>query len=141
MKIAVIDGQGGGIGRVIVEKVSQTFGNKVEIIALGTNTMATSIMLKAGANMGATGEDAILWNTPRVDIIIGPIGIISPNTMLGEWTPKMAQALSESTAKKIVVPLCKWDIEIAGMNQKPLPQYVDDVILIVKKYVGGDCYV
>lgn len=141
MRIAIIDGQGGGIGRVIVEKISKTLGNEAEIIALGTNTMATSIMLKAGANEGATGEHAIVWNVPRVDLILGPIGILSPNTMLGEWTPRMAEAVSESPARKIVVPLSKWNVEIAGVNQKPLPQYVDDVVEIVKKYVRGDCYV
>ncbi|WP_019240779.1 MULTISPECIES: DUF3842 family protein [Bacillus] len=141
MRIAVIDGQGGGIGRVIVEKVSQAFENEVEIIALGTNTMATSIMLKAGANEGATGEHAIAWNAPRVDLILGPIGILSPNTMLGEWTPRMAEAVSESPAKKIVVPLCKWNVEIAGIHSKPLPQFVDDVVVMVKTYVRGESYV
>lgn len=141
MRIAVIDGQGGGIGRVIVEKISQTFGNDIEIVALGTNTMATSNMLKAGANEGATGEHAIIWNAPRVNLILGPIGILTPNTMLGEWTPRMAEAIAESPANKIVIPLCKWNVEIIGINPKPLPQSVDDLVETIKKYVKGECHV
>lgn len=141
MRIAVIDGQGGGIGRVIVEKISQAFGNDIQIVALGTNTLATSSMLKAGANEGATGEHAIIWNAPRVHLILGPIGILTPNTMLGEWTPKMAEAVSDSPAKKMVIPLCKWNVEIIGINAKPLPQSVDDLVEALKKYIKDDCYV
>ena len=81
MKIAVIDGQGGGIGKVIIEKLRFTFGEKIMILALGTNAMATSLMMKAGANQGASGENAIIYNTNKVDIIIGVIGIIVSNSM------------------------------------------------------------
>ncbi|WP_042351923.1 DUF3842 family protein [Bacillus massiliigorillae] len=141
MRIAVIDGQGGGIGRVIVEKISQAFGNDINIVALGTNTMATSSMLKAGANEGATGEHAIIWNAPRVNLILGPIGILTPNTMLGEWTPKMAEAISDSPARKVVIPLCKWNVDIIGIQSKSLPQSVDDLVVTIEKYVRGECHV
>lgn len=138
MKIAVIDGSGGGIGRLIVEKLSQNFGNKIEIIALGTNTLATSNMLKAGANEGATGENALIWNVPRVDLILGPISIISPNAMLGELTPNMATAISDSPAKKILIPLSKWNVCIAGLEPKPLPHYAEDVIHEVNQLLRGE---
>ncbi|HQJ37520.1 MAG TPA: DUF3842 family protein, partial [Bacillota bacterium] len=100
MRIAVIDGQGGGIGKAIVERFRQKLEDSVEIVALGTNSLATSLMLKAGADEGATGENAIIYNACKVDIILGPIGIISANSLLGELTPLMAKAIAESPAKK-----------------------------------------
>lgn len=138
MKIAVIDGSGGGIGRLVVEKLSQHFNNEIEIIALGTNTLATASMLKAGANEGATGENALIWNVSRVDIVIGPISIVSPNAMFGELTPKMATAISDTAAKKILIPLSKWNACIAGLETKPLPHYVEDVINIVEEILRGE---
>ena len=92
MRIAVIDGQGGGIGKAIVEKLRKEMQEGIDIVALGTNSTATSIMIKAGANEGATGENAIVYNAPRVDVIVGAIGIIAANSMLGELTPAMARA-------------------------------------------------
>ena len=94
MRIAVIDGQGGGIGKVIVERLRKELPKNVNIIALGTNSASTILMLKAGAYEGATGENAIVFNSGKVDIIVGPIGIIVANTMMGELTPKMAVAIS-----------------------------------------------
>ncbi len=92
MRIAVIDGQGGGIGKTIVEKLRKELPEDVEIIALGTNALATSCMLKAGANEGATGENAIVANAGKVDVIMGTVGIIAANSMLGELTPQMAKS-------------------------------------------------
>ncbi|MBM7686750.1 MAG: hypothetical protein PWP07_2653 [Epulopiscium sp.] len=105
MRIAVIDGQGGGIGKSIVEKLRKELMEDIEIVALGTNSLATSFMMKAGANEGATGENAIVYNSSKVDIIIGAIGIIAANSMLGELTPTMAKAIAESPAKKVLLPL------------------------------------
>jgi len=100
MLVAVIDGQGGGIGRSVVEKLKNSLPGDIRIIALGTNSLATSNMLKAGANDGATGENAIVFNAARADFIIGAVGIISANSMLGELTPAIARAVAESPAKK-----------------------------------------
>ncbi len=136
MRIAVIDGQGGGMGKAIVEKFRKTFEDKIEIIALGTNSLATSLMLKSGANEGATGENAIVYNAPRVDIILGPIGIICANSLLGELTPLMAKAIAESPAKKVLIPLNKCNVAVAGTENKPLPHYIDDAIEIVKAQRG-----
>ncbi|MGE5677048.1 MAG: DUF3842 family protein [Pseudomonadota bacterium] len=137
MKIAVIDGQGGGIGKLIVEKIRAELGNDIQIIALGTNALATALMLKSGANEGASGENAIVFNAPKVDIIIGSIGILSANSMLGELSPLMAIAIAESPAKKILIPLNKCNIYIAGIKNEPLPHYIDEVIEILKNIAGG----
>jgi len=132
MRIAVIDGQGGGIGKAIVEKLRRVFEDSIEIVALGTNSLATSLMLKAGANEGATGENAISYNASKVDMILGPIGIVCANSLMGELTPLMARAISESPAKKILIPLNRCNIAVAGVENKPLPHYIDDAVLIVK---------
>jgi NAD(P)-dependent dehydrogenase (short-subunit alcohol dehydrogenase family) len=132
MRIAVIDGQGGGIGKLIVEKLREQLGQQVEILALGTNVLATSAMLKAGADEGATGENAIVHNAPRVDFIVGSMGIISANTMLGELTPAMARAVSDSPARKVLVPLNRCNFYVVGVKNQPLPQYIDELVDIVK---------
>ncbi|QUH27029.1 DUF3842 family protein [Serpentinicella alkaliphila] len=126
MKIAVIDGQGGGIGRSLIEKIKGK--GDFKIIALGTNTLATGNMLKAGASNGATGENAIVFNSSRVDIIMGPIGIITANSMLGELTPKMAQAISESSAKKILIPFNKCNIYITGVTDESLQNHLESAV-------------
>ncbi len=131
MRIAVIDGQGGGIGKAIVEKLRKELPEDTEIIALGTNALATSFMLKAGANEGegATGENAILFSAGKVDIIMGTVGIIAANSMMGEVTPVMAGAVAESSALKIFLPLNRNNIEIVGMDKsQPLPHLIDSAI-------------
>ncbi|MDD4328181.1 MAG: DUF3842 family protein, partial [Eubacteriales bacterium] len=110
MKIAVIDGQGGGIGKALVERIKKTIPQAL-IIALGTNAVATGIMLKAGADKGATGDNAIIWNSNRVDIIIGAFGIIAGGSMMGELSDQVAAAVSHSDARKILIPLDKCGME------------------------------
>lgn len=136
MRVAVVDGQGGGIGKAVVEKLREAFGNELDIMVLGTNALATSYMLKAGGNEGATGENAIVVSVPRVDIIIGTIGILAANSMLGELTPSMAKAIAESPAKKVLIPLNRCNIEVAGTVSEPLPHSIDRVVQIVKGYLG-----
>ena len=131
MRIAVIDGQGGGIGKAIVEKCRQAFEG-IEIVALGTNSMATSLMLRAGANEGATGENAVVVNVTKVDLILGPIGILVANSFLGELTPLMARAIAESPAEKVLIPLNRCNATVVGIENKPLPHYIDDMIEIMK---------
>jgi NAD(P)-dependent dehydrogenase (short-subunit alcohol dehydrogenase family) len=138
MKIAVVDGQGGGIGRLIVEKLRNSFGNEINVLALGTNALAAALMLKAGANEGASGENAILFSTSKVDIIIGTIGIVCANSMLGELTPIMAKAISESSAIKVLIPLNRCNIQVAGIKDEPLPHFIDDAINIVKDILRSD---
>jgi len=137
MKIAVIDGQGGGIGRATIDKIRLAFGENISIIALGTNALATASMLKAGANEGATGENAIVVNVKNVDIIMGSIAIMVTDALTGELTEAMATAISRSKAAKILIPLNKCDIHVAGTVNEPLPHYIDDSITIIKKLIGG----
>ncbi|MFT8349102.1 DUF3842 family protein [Clostridium saccharoperbutylacetonicum] len=131
MRIAVVDGQGGGMGKAIVERFRKEFKDTIDIVALGTNSLATSLMLKAGANDGATGENAIVYNVSRVDFILGPIGIISANSLLGELTPIMANAISESSAQKVLIPLNKCHVVVVGVENKPIQNYIDEAIDIV----------
>ena len=133
MKIAVIDGQGGGMGRAIVESLRERYGKTVVITALGTNTLATAAMLKAGADEGATGENAIVYNSSKADIIMGAIGIVAANSMLGELTPAMAAAVAESPAKKVLIPVNKCNIQIAGVPELTLQQYIDEAVGMIGK--------
>ncbi|OQY01903.1 MAG: hypothetical protein B6I26_02765 [Desulfobacteraceae bacterium 4572_130] len=134
-KICVIDGQGGGIGSTIIKKLKDRFGESVEIIALGTNAIATAQMLKAKANKGASGNNAIIQTVKKVDLIIGTVGIIMPHAMMGELTPKMAEAISLSPSPKILLPLTQENIEIIGFSFTPLPMLVDELIDIhLKKF-------
>jgi hypothetical protein len=127
-KICIIDGQGGGIGSTIIKKIKELFEEKVEIIALGTNAIATAQMLKARANRGASGENAVVQTVKKVDMIIGPVGIIMANAMMGEVTPKIAEAVAGSPALKILLPLSQENVEIVGISSLPLPQLVDELI-------------
>jgi len=135
MRIAVIDGQGGGIGKYITERLRKELPEETEILALGTNALATAAMLKAGANEGASGENAIVFNAGRVDVIAGPIGIVMANAMLGEVTPRMAEAVSGSAAQKILLPVTRGDVEIAGYKSEPLPHLIEDLIKKIKKLI------
>ena len=134
-KICVIDGQGGGIGSTIIKKIKELFQETVEIIALGTNAIATAQMLKAMANRGASGENAIIQTVKTVDIIIGPVGIIIANAMMGEVTPKIAEAVANSPAKKILIPLTQENIQIVGVSSVPLPHLIEDLIEVNLKKI------
>ena len=127
-RIGVIDGQGGGIGSAVIKKLKELLGETVEIIALGTNAIATAQMLKAKANRGASGENAIVQTAGKVDIIIGTIAIIMANSMMGEVTPKMAEAVAGSPAKKLLIPLSQENVEIVGISYIPLPHLIENLI-------------
>ena len=133
MRIAVIDGQGGGIGKVIIEKMRKEFREQVDILALGTNSLATSAMLKAGANEGATGENAVVHNCLDSDLIIGSLSIIVANSMLGELSPNMALAITNSKARKMLIPIYRGNIDIIGLQTEPFPHLVDALIVQIKK--------
>jgi hypothetical protein len=135
--IAVIDGQGGGIGSVIIKHLRETFSEEVEVIGLGTNAMATGAMLKAGANKGASGENAIVQTVKTVHIIIGTTGIILANSMMGELTPKMAEAIASSPATKYLLPLKIPEVEIIGAPKEPLPHLVDQLVKRILEIIGN----
>jgi hypothetical protein len=138
VKIAVVDGQGGGIGSLIVRRLRDEFGDEIEILALGTNSAATSAMMKSRSNKGATGGNAIVWNASRVDMIIGPLSIVLSNAMLGELTPKMAEAIASSDAKKILLPLNQEGIDVIGVEKEPLPHMIEKIIETVRHEIGKE---
>jgi len=128
MEILIIDGQGGGIGKVLVEKLKTKLSAAHKIMAVGTNAMATSVMLKAGADNIATGENAVVFNAKRADIIMGSLGIIAANSMFGELTPQMAAAISESDAVKILIPLKKCGLNVVGVKEESLPALIEEAV-------------
>ena len=132
-RICVIDGQGGGIGSVIIQKLRERLEDRVEILALGTNAIAATQMLKAKANRGASGENAIVQTSKHVDMIICPISLLLPHTMMGEVTPAMAEALAVTNAFKIVLPLWNEGFEMVGLTAAPLPHLADDAVNICEK--------
>lgn len=136
MKIGIIDGQGGGIGGAVIKKLRDEFGECLEIIALGTNSIATAQMMKARANKGATGENAILQTAPKMDILIGPIGIVLAQSMMGEVTPAIARAVAESPGLKFLIPLSQERVEVVGVLSEPLPHLVEKILIRLKECMG-----
>ena len=133
MIVMVMDGQGGGIGSAIIKGVREGAGSEIDIWALGTNSIATSRMMKAGANRGATGENAIAVTCHKADIIIGPLAIIMSDSMMGEVTAKMSEAVCSCKAKKILIPLTQENVMIMGVSNEPLPHLVDKAIKKIKE--------
>ena len=132
MNILVVDGMGGGIGKSIIEHIKGQIAG-AEITAVGTNSIATSAMLKAGANYGATGENAIVYNCAKASFIIGAIGIIFANSLHGEISPRMAEAVSSSPAHKILLPIDKCNVTVLGVADKPIQAYVNDIVKKIKE--------
>jgi len=134
MNILVIDGMGGGIGKTIIEHIKDQFAG-VKITAVGTNSIATSAMLKAGANYGATGENAVIYNCAKADIIIGAIGIVLANSLHGEISPRMAEAVSSSPAHKILMPIDKCNVTVLGVGDNPIQSYMGEIVKKIKDVV------
>lgn len=134
--IAVIDGQGGGIGSAMIKRLRETLAEEVEVIGLGTNAMATGAMLKAGANKGASGENAIVQTVKAVDIITGTMSIVLANSMMGELTPKMAEAITSSPALKLLLSLRIPEVEIVGAPKEPLPHLVDQLVRRIQDIIA-----
>lgn len=131
-KILIIDGQGGQIGSQVIKSIKEY---DVEIMAVGTNSTATNAMLKAGAKNGATGENPVIVGCKTADIIIGPIGIVIADSLYGEITPKMAIAVGQSNAKKILIPINKCDNIIVGVNDLSLTVMIKNVLKIVEDLI------
>lgn len=123
MKIVVIDGQGGRLGRLLVEGVKERLP-QAQVYALGTNSIATAAMLKAGADFGATGENPVVRGAADADAVLGPVGIVVAHSILGEVTPAMAEAVGGCRAKKFLIPMNSCGVVVAGVREQPLPSYV-----------------
>jgi hypothetical protein len=132
MKILVIDGQGGGLGKSIVERLKAIVPS-MPVLALGTNALATAAMIRAGADAGATGENAILFNCRNADIILGATGIIVANAMLGEITPAIAVAVGESNGYKLLIPSERCNLHIIGVKNQTMDAAISEAVAWVQK--------
>ena len=135
MNILIIDGQGGMLGSGLVKEICANFEN-ANITAVGTNAVATAAMLKAGAKIGATGENPVIVNAKKADVIIGPIGIVIADSLLGEITPKMAVAIGQADATRILIPMNKCENMVAGITNAPTSELIADVIAKLKKIMA-----
>ena len=127
MKILIVDGQGGGIGKLLIQAIRAALP-EAEITAVGTNALATGAMLRAGAAQGATGENAVRVQSKRVDAIVGPVGIVVADALLGEVTPAMALAIGQSPAMKILIPVNQCENYIVGVPDLQLPALVSQAV-------------
>lgn len=130
--VLVVDAQGGGLGRQLIRDIKKEIP-EVRIIAVGTNATATAAMLKAGADQAATGENSVVVACRKADLIIGPVGMVIADAMMGEITPVMARAIAQADAKRIMVPFCTCDNYIAGVTDFSTGRLVTDALLQLKK--------
>lgn len=135
-RIVVIDGQGGRMGAALVAQLKAE-AVPAEIIALGANSAATAAMLKAGADAAATGENPVIVCCRDADVITGPMGIITANALLGEITPAMAAAVSESPAQKLLIPVSRCSVTVVGVQELPLGEYVKLAAQQAKRLLAG----
>jgi len=136
MIIAVVDGMGGGIGAQIVTQLRQELPLEVEILALGTNAVATEKMMKARANRGASGENAIRVSINEADFILAPIGVVIPNSMMGEITPAIATAIASARGVKLLLPIKQPHFEIVGIEWKALTKQISQAIDMIRERAG-----
>lgn len=136
MNILVIDAQGGGMGRQLVSALKQAVP-EAGLIAVGTNSAATSTMLKAGADRAATGENAVIVNARRADVIAGPIGIVVADALLGEITPAMAAAVGSSDAVRVLVPVSHCATVVAGVPDLPMSALIQSAVERIAAIVKG----
>jgi len=123
-QICVIDGQGGGLGGSLIKYIRDIYGESIEVVALGTNAIAASQMMKSGANRGASGENAITRIVSESYVIIGPISITWANAMMGEVTPQIAESVMSSAGLKILLPVHQERVAIAGVYKEPMPHLI-----------------
>lgn len=137
--VLVIDGQGGGLGRQLVAAIAAACP-EAELTAVGTNSLAANAMLKAGAARAATGENAVVVNCRHADVIVGPIGIVIADALLGEITPAMAAAVCQSGAKRVLVPINHCENYVVGVPEQPVSQLVSAAAQKVKALCEGKTY-
>lgn len=134
MRLLVVDAQGGGIGKQVVAAVKKQIP-QIEITAVGTNSTATSVMLKAGADHAATGENAVIVGCRSADIIVGPIGIVIADSLYGEITPAIATAIGQSSARRILIPMNHCDNVIVGVDDLSIGRLLTGVLEKVREYM------
>ncbi len=134
MKVVIIDAQGGGVGRMLTEQLKKALPGQ-PLIALGTNALATAAMIKAGADQGATGENAIRVTAATADLILAPIGMLLADGILGEVTESMAAAIGRSGAHKILVPSTRCGVTVAGVSAQPMAEYIAQAVRAAAEYI------
>ena len=135
MKILIVDGQGGGVGRQLAAQIKETFPD-VQLMAVGTNTIATAAMLKGGADSAATGENAVLVAARKADVIVGPLGIVVADSLGGEISPSMANAVAQSNAKRILIPFKHCENVIVGVSDYTLGHLIQQAIDELRKIIA-----
>lgn len=138
MDILVIDAHGGGIGKQLVSAIKKTLP-QARITAVGTNSLATSAMLKAGADQAATGENAVVVGCRRADVIVGPVGIVIADAQLGEITPAMALAVGQSSAKRILIPVNHCDNIVVGVSDLSMGRLIQEAVERIAELMHGSC--
>lgn len=136
MNILIIDGQGGMLGSQLVKEILSKLP-EVTITAVGTNAVATASMLKAGATVGATGENPVIVGSRKADVIIGPVGIVIADSLAGEITPKMAMAVGQANAVRILIPMNKCENMVAGISNVATSELIGDVIQKLKRIIAN----
>ncbi|HEY5526803.1 MAG TPA: DUF3842 family protein [Candidatus Anoxymicrobiaceae bacterium] len=136
MIVAVVDGMGGSIGTQIVLQLRQTLPEDAEIIALGTNAIATGSMMKAKATRGATGENAVVVSITEAEIVMGSLSIVVPNSMMGEVTPTIATAVASAPGRKVLLPISNPPLDILGTSKKPLQRLIMEAMDLVREHYG-----
>ena len=135
MRILIVDGQGGGVGRQLAAQIKETFPD-VQLMAVGTNTIATSAMLKGGADSAATGENAVLVAARKADVIVGPLGIVVADSLGGEISPAMANAVAQSDAKRILIPFKNCENVIVGVSDYTLGRLIQQAVDELRKIIA-----
>ena len=135
MKVLIVDGQGGGVGRQLAAQIKETFPD-VQLMTVGTNTIATSAMLKGGADSAATGENAVLVAARKADVIVGPLGIVVADSLGGEISPAMANAVAQSNAKRILIPFKHCENVIVGVSDYTLGHLIQQAIDELRKILA-----
>ena len=138
MTILVIDGRGGNVGRQLVKMISERLPEE-ELIAVGTNSMATENMLRGGAKNAATGENAVIVACRRADVIVGSIGIAIADALMGEVTPAMALAVAQSCAHRVLIPMNRCETQVAGIGETPLAELLEDAVKMIEQQRKGCC--
>ncbi len=133
MKILVIDGQGGKIGRALIEGIKKELPETAEITAVGTNSLATQSMMRAGADFAATGENAVIVAARKADVIVGPMGIVLADALVGEVTPRMAAAVAQSDAARILIPFHGCNTTVVGTGTLSLTDLIQKAIQAIKE--------
>lgn len=139
MVVAVVDGMGGGIGSQIVTQLRQELPLEVEIMALGTNAIATEKMMKSRASRGASGENAIRVSIGQADFILAPIGVVIPNSLMGEVTPAIAEAVAAAPGRKLLLPINQPHFEIVGIEWKALTKQISAAIDVIRQALDAEC--